>query len=96
MRIIGLKLRTGEDLIAEYIALYEGKLTVRKPVVPQQIVDNNRQPAMQFYKWPPCSKNEQFTFRLEDYIGEPYDVLKEFEDAYLQITSGIQIATGLR
>jgi len=85
-------------LIAELIADdRDGYLTVRKAVVPSQIINNsNDSPVMHFFKWPQLTTNEQFKFKPNDYLGEYYSITKEFEDAYIQLTSGIQIASGIK
>jgi hypothetical protein len=103
-KIIALKLRTGEEVLGELLDHadwpekiktipkdFEGLKVLRRPVVPGEVVQQGQR-MMHLFRWPQLSKDEEFVFFSEDYMGIPYDVTKELEDAYVQITSGIALA----
>jgi len=99
MKIVGLRMRSGEDIIGKLVSEDGYKLQIEKPVVPVtsperdgsgRPIPNGRE-MLHFLKWVPYATTEVFEFDTVDYVVK-YELAKEIEDAYLQVTSSIQIA----
>lgn len=98
MEIIGVKLRNGEEVVAQLVATNAGgELDLRRPLIPTEVQNPQGQRVMTFYKLFQTSSAENFTLFKDDYIGEHFPVVKQLEDAYLEATSSIQVVhTGLK
>lgn len=90
--IQGLKLVTGEEVVAEICGEDNGEIFVKNPLVlhirpgPEGFVIN-------FLPWTIIAADGQIPI-FESAVMSRYDVPKEVEDNYLQNTSGIQIVSG--
>ena len=89
MEILGFKLWTGEDIIAELVSEDEGYVTLGKPgAVYQPQADQ-----IMLQPWPVFNQQDNIVLP-RDKIVTRYKVSKQLEDYYLQATSKVQIATG--
>ena len=99
-KILGFRLRSGEDMIGQITSEEDGVYTVYRPAVPmnvpqrdpntgQTIGDGN---GLSMLKWAPFADQEEFTFGPSDYVGQPYNIWDELEKFYLESTSNIAIA----
>jgi hypothetical protein len=96
MKVLGFRFRSGEDVIAEVLNEDNFTITVRRPIVPVQVPDQPGKPGgMQFLKWAPFAKGEEFTFSSVDYVGAPYEVWDQLEKSYIESVSGIAIASAV-
>jgi len=94
MNVIGFRMRSGEDIFAELVEERPaGDYVIRRPVVPVTHPHPNQQgqEMIRFLKWCPYSTTEEFEFGSADYVVS-YKLPKELEDAYMEVTSSIQIA----
>lgn len=94
--VIVYKLNTGEEII--------GTLTEDDRENSEVIIGRPRQLAMtpvsqgqvglSLLPWLASAPDEDVVLRRDAIVGRPIRVPKQLEDAYLQSTSGIQLATG--
>lgn len=98
MELIGLRMRTGEDVCGELVDSTDSTVTLRRPLVPitRPETDNSGnqtgREVLHFIKWMPFAVEEEFAIFKDTFVCEPYSLPKEIEDAYLEVTSSIRLA----
>lgn len=94
MKIQGIKLATGDELVAEIIEIHaDGALTVREPLM--MLMQTNPEDGglvCNFYPWTIINA-ENITIRAIGIVAA-YNVPADVEQSYIQNTSGLQIVSG--
>lgn len=100
MQIKGIKLTTGDELVAQVVGeRADGSLEVRDPlmmvmsVVPKTAEDPHGGFACKFYPWTIISEGDIVINATA--IAAHYPVPKDVEANYYQNTSGLQIVSGV-
>ena len=95
--IMGFRMRTVEDVIAEIVDLEDDNVYhLKKPCVPVPMPGPNGETGgggTHFMKWQPyADPDAPIVIYFEDFVGDPYEPWAELQTSYLEITSGIAIA----
>jgi hypothetical protein len=96
-KIMGVMLVTGEELIGQFEEKLEDSFTytVKKPRVVALLRSPNGQQGLGLVPWIKSNMDVTVSVLKAQTVCEPYEALAQIEEAYLQETSGIQLASVL-
>lgn len=96
MNIKIFKLYSGEEVVASLIEEVDTGFTVSKPMVIQLVPQGGGQMGLMLIPWVVGNQNINVTINKNVMsVTHPIEPAKEFEDQYLQQTSGIALAKGV-
>lgn len=96
-KVMGVMLVTGEELIGDFEEKLEAKTQyiVKKPRVLALLSSPDGRQGLGLVPWVKANMNATVHINKSQTVCQPYDVMGQIEDSYLQETSGIQLASSL-
>lgn len=93
--VVVYKLVTGEEIVGTLTeACKNGEVVIGRPRLLAMTPISQGQVGLSLLPWLASAPDEDIVLERSAIIGKPVRVPKQLEDAYLQSTSGIQLATG--
>jgi hypothetical protein len=96
-KVMGVMLVSGEELIGSFEEKLQNKTTaiVKKPRVLALLTAPDGRQGLGLVPWVKANMDATVFVNKSQMVCEPYEVLAQIEESYLQETSGIQLASSL-